>query len=114
MPPSTPPTTAVLCFSLLQTSALEIRAASSRLGGEPVDTAEDMVDTGDDIVEEVCNCRAPMDFVVNLGAVVLLQQLRRSLIVLQQYVPKSHVWIFHAATAVDPAKLLFTVTHVNE
>jgi hypothetical protein len=32
-----------------------------------------------------------MEFVVNLGAVPLLQQLRWSLIALQQYVPKSHV-----------------------
>lgn len=32
-----------------------------------------------------------MEVVVTLGAVELLQQFRRSLIALQQYVPKSHV-----------------------
>jgi hypothetical protein len=53
MPPSTPPTTTVLCFSLLQTSALEVRVASLRSDGEPV--AEDKVEPGDDTVEEVCN-----------------------------------------------------------
>ena len=70
-----------------------MRVASSRSDGEPValDLAEDVVELGGDTVEEVCNWRAPMEVVVNRGAVPLLQQLRRSLIALQQYVPKSHV-----------------------
>lgn len=50
-----------------------------------------------------------MEVVVTLGAVELLQQFRRSLIALQQYVPKSHVCIFHADTAFNPSKSLLTV-----
>lgn len=109
MPPTAPPTTAVLCFSFLQVSLSDVSFAP-RSDGESVATED--VEVKDAIA--VWIEKAPMDVVVILGAVELLQQLRRSLIALQQYVPKSHVCMFHADTALSPSKPLFsTVTLIG-
>lgn len=56
----------------------------------------------------VWSWNAPIEVDVTLGAVELLQQFRRSLLALQQYVPKSHVWMFHAGTGLRPSNSFFT------
>ena len=85
-PPIVPPTTAVCCLSILQTSALDVAVA---LKGEPVETAVAATRVGSEVAEaetvvDVWDWNAATEDVVTFGAVALLQQLRRSLIARQQ------------------------------
>lgn len=84
-PPIVPPTTAVFCRSLLQVSVCDAMVVL-------VETAVTTSSAGWPVMESVVGLAesrrsAPMEDVVTLDAVALLQQLLRSPAARQQYLP---------------------------